>query len=187
MELMNKLRLFIEGMEEREFYRYMIILLGLIVLMAGFLVFRYYKKVGALEGRIEYVNDEREEKVQSILQRMHVVSQQRKHVNDILAKDKEFRIAGYFDELLKKLGLFDKRTAQSSSEVVLGPEYSEIMLRASFVGLNMRQLTELLEKIEKNERVYEKSLEIIRSTRTPKTIDVNLTIATLEPRLRAGA
>jgi len=186
MELMNRLRLFIEGMEEREFKQYLLIVLGVILLVTGFLVFRHYRKVGALQERIENINDEREEKVSTILQRMNVVTQQRKQVYDILAKNKDFRIANYFDTLLKKQGLVDKSTVQSPSVVVLGPDYSETILSASFVRMTMKELTELLEKIEKNERVYAKSLEIIKSTKTPKTIEVNVTIATLEPRLKTG-
>ncbi len=50
-------------------------------------------------------------------------------------------------------------------------------------GINMRQLVELLDSIESNERVYMIDLEILNSQKN-KAIDVNMTIATLKLKVR---
>lgn len=186
MEIVNRLRLAIEGLERKDFYKYLIIVLAVVFFLVGFFVFRFYRNMSALRIRIDDVNEIREEKVRSILKRMDSVERQRKQVNDILAKEKDFLIAGYFDDLLSQQRLVDNRTEESTSIIELGNDYREVVLRARFVGMTMKQLCELLDAIEKKERVYAKSLEIIRSTKTPETIDVNMTIATLQPKRKGG-
>lgn len=186
MEIVNKLRLAIEGLERKDFYKYLVIILAIILLLIGFFVFRYYRTSGDLRSRIDDVNEIREERVRSILRRMDSVERQRRQVNDILAKEKDFLIAGYFDNLVSQQGLVDNSTEKSPSVIELGNDYREVVLRARFVGMTTKQLCELLDAIEKKERVYAKSLEIIRSTKTPETIDVNMTIATLQPKLKRG-
>ena len=186
MEIINRLRLAIEELDRRDFYKYLIIVLSIVLLLVGFFVFRYYRNSSNLRTRIEDVNEIREDRVRSILRRMDNVERQRKQVNDILAKEKDFKIAGYFDKLLSAQGLVDNSTERSTSTIELDKEYREVILRARFVEMTMKQLCELLDAIEKKERVYAKSLEIIRSTKTPETIDVNMTIATLQPKLKRG-
>jgi hypothetical protein len=46
----------------------------------------------------------------------------------------------------------------------------------------MKNLTELLQEIELNKRVFTKELDITASSKQPGTIDVSLTIVTLEPK-----
>jgi len=186
MEFINKLRLTIEGMGKRDFYKYLFIILGVIVLLAGFVVFRYYRKINDLNDQIAFVNATREEEVRTILRRMDDVEQQRKKVNDVLDKDKKFKIAGYFKQLIEQQGLSTNKTKETSTTVTLPNGYQEVSLSTGFIGLTMKQLTELLDALEKNERVYAKNLEITKSKRMPKKIDVNVTIATLEPKLKAG-
>jgi hypothetical protein len=47
--------------------------------------------------------------------------------------------------------------------------------------MSTQELATLLNEIEHKERVYTKSLDITQS-KTPRTIDVTLTIATLQPK-----
>ena len=185
MEIINRLRLAIEGLEQKDFYKYLIVVVACIIVLFSVFIFWHYSKVGSLTQRIEEVNEEREDKVRSILERKNVVEQQRKMINSILSKQKDFKIAGYFSELLGKLNL--TATEQRTSEVELSNDYEEVQLTARFVKLKMKQLCDLLQEIEQKQRVYAKSLEIIRSNKDPKTIEVNLVIATLQPKLRAGA
>ncbi len=48
--------------------------------------------------------------------------------------------------------------------------------------MNMRELSELLNVLEQNKRVYTKELEVQKSRKSPRAIEVQLTIATLQPR-----
>ncbi|MFC1845704.1 hypothetical protein ACFLX2_01100 [Candidatus Dependentiae bacterium] len=181
MEMVNRLRLALEGLDRKDFYKYLMIVLGVIVLLMGIVVFRHYRKVNDLTADIDRVNAVREDDVSVILRRMETVKNQRDQVNDILARERDFKIAGYFNELLSEQNLVDKKTEESTSVADLG-DYREFILNARFDKMKMQQLCELLDEIEKKERVYAKSLEIIRSTKSPRTIEVNLTIATLQPK-----
>ena len=55
----------------------------------------------------------------------------------------------------------------------------EIKLDVSFGDINMKELVELLYKIEQNERVYTKDLKITKNLKKP-SIDVSMVIATFE-------
>jgi len=180
MELINKLRLIIEGLEQKDFFKYLVVLLIFIVLLTGTILFWHYNKISGLRESLEELNDVREDTVLPILRRMDTVSLQKKQVNAILAKDKDFKIGDYLNKLLRKQGLtFNSITP---STVDLGNSYNEVFAKVQLSEMDMRQLCEFLETIEKNERVYAKDLEIIKSKKNPGTIDVNVTVATLEPK-----
>ena len=49
--------------------------------------------------------------------------------------------------------------------------------------MNMKELTELLQAIEQNPRISTKRLEIIKAKKDSKTIDVQITITTLLPKV----
>jgi len=186
MEMVNKLRLSMEGLERKDFYKYMTIVLGIVIILISLFVFWYYRKVNFLMMQIEDINEVREQRVRDVLRRMDSVKKQRGHVNAILKKEKDFKIAGYFKELVTKHHLSDNKVEDRSSTVELGNAYQEAVLSATFANITMKQLTELLKDIEEKERVYAKSLEIKKSTKTPKTIDVNITIATLQLKTKVG-
>lgn len=186
MELVNRLRLAIEGLERKDFYKYLIIIMAIIVVLMGLTIYWHYSSMSDLRNQIDSVNVAREKDVRSLLKRMNNVKQQRGRVKGILAKEQNFKIAGYFNDLLVQQGLIDNRIEESTSEVVVNNDNVEIALRVRFSGMTMKQLCELLDIIEKKERIYVKNLEIIKSVKIPETIDVNMTIATLQPKVKKG-
>lgn len=102
-------------------------------------------------------------------------------MDEIIAQDPNFKIAGYFEDVLNKLGLASKKS--SKLEVTTPAQegrYQETVLNAKLSDMSMKELTELLKEIEQNKRVFAKELEITASKKTANTIDVNITIATLE-------
>ena len=188
MEMVNKLRLAMEGLERKDFYKYMAIVFGIIMVLIFLFVFWYYSKVGSLMLQIEDINDIREQKVRIILGKKDSVEKQREQVRAILAKEKGFRIADYFKKLVTRHNLSDNKIQEMPPIVgSSGTVYREVVLSAKFANMTMKQLTGFLEEIEKTERVYAKSLDIRRSKKTPKTIEVDITIATLQqPEIKAG-
>jgi len=184
MELIQKLRITIEGLEQKDFFKYLIIVLAFIVFLTGAILFWHYKKIGNLQESLEEINEVREETVLPILRRMDTVALQKKQVDTILAKDPEFKIRDYLEKLLTDQGItFNTITP---TVVDLGNNYNEAFAKVRLSEMDMKQLVEFLEAIEKNERVYAKDLEIIKSKKNPGTIEVNVTVATLEPKQRAG-
>lgn len=182
MELINRLRLKLESLEQRDFFKYLIILLAVILFFVGVLLFWHYRNVGNLQDELEQINDTREEIVFPILRRMDTVKLQRKQVNDILAKEPGFKIVDYLNNLINKQGLTVVKIDPTT--VPLPNNFNEVVAKVQLVDMDMRQLCEFLETIEKNERVYAKDLEIIKSKKNPGTIEVNVTVATLEQKAR---
>ncbi len=112
------------------------------------------------------------------------VKKQKAIVDEILNENKSFKLLGYFDEITNKLGIDknvkEKSTSENTLEILTAKGYKEVRVNATFTELNTRQLAELLDEFEKNERIYTKNLEITKSSKTP-TIDVEIVIATLQP------
>ncbi len=184
MAFMQKIHDRIEGLERKIFYRYLIILSVCMALAMAAIIYFFYSSVHDLENKINDLNELRTSEVKKILSRMKNVQKQQKEVDDILAKDPSFKIGGYFAVQLAQLGIAENKKEETISQVNLSDEkYRESVLRATFTGLTMQQLCRLLNIIEQNPRVYTKALEIQRAKN--KTIDVTLTIGTLQLRTAA--
>jgi hypothetical protein len=186
MKVINKLRDALDGLESKDFYKYLIIIVAIISSVLGGMMYWHYSTMSDLRTRLNDINDIREKQVRSMIKRMNIVKQQRGRVKNILAKEQDFKIAGYFNDILAQQGLLDQLTESSTSEVEMSNDNIEISLRARFSAITMKQLCELLDAIEKKERIYAKNLEILKSVKTPETIDVNMTIATLQPKMKRG-
>jgi hypothetical protein len=182
MKLLNSIKDFITTRDKKEFYYYLIgLLVGLLVFSVGIM---YYQSstVSYWRKRINSINEYREQVRQVINKDQHVLSQ-RAQVNKMLQENPDFKIEGYFTDLLTKLRLTDHKTIMSPSYADRGdPEYQEVLLNVKFDTMNMRQLCELLDAIEQNKRIYTKELDIVKSKKMPNTIDVNITIATLQAK-----
>jgi len=178
MAIFDSIKNMINGLSIQSFYKYAAIGLALFFVIVFGLLYYFMSSLGYYNRQIENINDMRQG-AQQILEKNARVEQQRKAVDAILNRNPEFLIAGYFDELVKKLDLSDKTAAAETVTRVERDNYEEITYSPRFIDINMKQLTELLQEIEQNERVYIKELEIEPSNKAPYAIDVRLTIATL--------
>ncbi len=144
-------------------------------------VYYYYSTIKYWKKQTNEINAMRDE-VKVILDKDELVQKQREEVNALLSEMPDFKIGEYFNDLIAKLGLTQNVvTSPSITYADRGDkEYREVLLTTQFDMMNMKQLTELLNEIEQNKRIYTKELEIIKSKKTPNTIEVNLTIATLQ-------
>jgi hypothetical protein len=159
MTFFDTLRIRIQHVEVKRFVLYIGIGLGVILLCAGGLVFQYYRSIFALKKRINRVNQYREQ-AQDILERAQEVVTQRQQVDELLAEDTDFKIGGYFKDILHKLQLTDKKKIETTQNIEREDNYLEI---------------------ESNPRISTRELEIKRSEKASGTIDVTLVIATLLP------
>jgi hypothetical protein len=175
----EKIKNYIKNLDTRETYRLIGITLGVVILIVTIMLYTYSRGVKRLQETLVKVNKQREE-VRKILEKNARVQKQQFKVDDILAQNKNFKIKEYFNSVIQSLNLSNlvsKEPEISSEDLVTG--YNAIKLDVSLSGLNMKQLTDLLYKIEQNERVYTKDLKITKNLRAP-TIDVSLVIATFE-------
>ena len=183
MEIIDKIYTYISNLDEKRFYQYLIGFLCAIGLLMLLIMFQYYRSVSSLKSEIAQINAAREQ-ARTILDKGQIVKKEQREIDAIIAKDENFKIGQYFEDLLAKLGLSNK--VDKDSLEVTSPEregkYRESVLTAKFSGMTMKELTELLQELEFNRRVFTKGLEITASQKPPNSIDVTLTIATLEPK-----
>jgi hypothetical protein len=180
MAFFDSLRIKISHIEPKKFLYYVAIAMGITVLLAGGIIFQYYRSINALKKRIGRINQYREQ-AQDILERAQKVITQQHQVDELLAEDKDFKIGGYFKEVLNKLQLTQKEKIETTQTIEREDNYLEQVLNAKFTDLTMKELTTLLAEIEGNPRIYTRELEIKRAEKTPDTIDATLVIATLLP------
>jgi len=184
MEFLNKIRDWVQDLEEKDFFKYLGIMLVVLVVIISFLMYRYYRKIGSLQERIIDTNEIREEKVKEILTKHEIVKKRKAKVDAIIAKKEDFNILEVFEASLKKLNIEWTKREETSKDLPELEKYIESELNASIEGIKMDKLCRLLQEFEKNERIYTKELHIKKSDpkKTPEAIDVSLTIATLLPK-----
>ena len=180
MKFINKITDFVENLEKRQFLQLVGGIFLALLLVCGLIIYFYYSKTNSLLRDIKNVNSKRTE-ARELLTRNLAVNQQREKVDEILKKDKNFKIGNYFNTLAEqqRLSTYVKDKQITTSDIEQG--YTEIRLSVSIKNINMKQLVDLLEKIENNERVFTKKLDINKSEKLP-VIDVDIVIATLEAK-----
>src|SRR5436190_2941336 len=181
MVLFDKIRAYFNSLESKTFYYYIIGYLSLCLILFGLIIFYYYKNTNRLQKQIKRLNITREDTVRTILEAAESIEQQRAAVEAILSQNPDFKIAGYFKDLLTKLNLRNKEVQEAESTTTTEREdnYRETELNAKFENMNMKELTELLQAIEQNPRISTKRLDITKTRRDSKTIEVLITITTL--------
>lgn len=167
--------------------KYMVLggILGTLILFFAFLSYRHFSIIADYKQRFQRVNELRKQ-AKVLLEKNEQVKRQQEYVQDIITKDRTFRIKEFFISTLQELGL---ARFSSKDPVVREPEdideqFAEITLDASFAGLTMKEVATLLFALEKNERIYCKEITITKALKTP-TLDVSLLIATLQEKVEA--
>jgi hypothetical protein len=185
MKALEKIQLYITTLEEKRLYLYIGIVCAILVGLASFIVMHYYSSIGQLRDEISFINEQRV-RVRRLLTAFDQMRKHRAEVDTLFSQEAGFKIGGYFEKLLARLGLSEKRALITPSHID-HDKFRESILKANLTDINMKQLCELLNELDKDKRIYTKELEIAKSRTTPKTLDVTLTIATLEPYSEATA
>lgn len=175
----GRIREYIKKFDTQQLYRAIGIVFGSVLLLISFMLYSYYSEIQQLERKFRRLNQQRDQ-ARTILEKHAKVLQQRTKVDDILSKDKNFKIMQYFTNIEQRLQLTSLRTREpeiSSEEVVDG--YTEIKLTVTLTGLNMKQVADLLYALEQNERVFIKELTLTKVPGAP-LVDATIGIATFE-------
>lgn len=182
MPLLEKIRTFLESLDEKTWNRYMGIVFACLLTLMLLIIFWYYRAAGNVKRAINGINDEREQ-VHEILTRAQRVAKQRQEITTLLDEDPDFKIKGYLQEVMGRIGIAHNITTENDTQIDHeGDDYRESRVTYQFTATTMKELTELLEDIEQNKRLFTKELEITKSKKVPKTIDVTLTVATMQPK-----
>ena len=175
---LDSLRDFIRSLDRKEFILYTSLYIGLIVLVVGGIIVRHMYLIQDAQSKIKQLNNARRD-VQHILTKFTQVDQQRKKIDILLNKDKNFYIQKYFQGLKQKANLSSVTEKLSKQKIEEG--YLEESLSVTLNQVTTKQLCELLQDIEEEQRIYIKFVEITK-TGSAKKINVSMAIATLIPQ-----
>ena len=139
MQFFDTIRTKIDQLEPKKFIYGTAVGLGVILLFAGGLVLQYYRSVYGLKKQIGRINQYRKQ-AQDLLERAQEVITQRQQVDALLAEDMNFKIGGYFKDLLAKLQLSRKEKMETTQTIEREDNYLEQVLNAKFTDLNMKEL-----------------------------------------------
>lgn len=179
METLKKFRNFIDNLEDKELYQYILLACGLLIAIMGIFIYIHYSYVNKYKNEIEQVNKQRQV-TKKILTEYKLVNQQQDKVEEILAQNKNFIITKEFKDIIQKIGLESHMSDEPKR--VVGETIrnkTEMLLNAHLEAISMKQLTDLLSEISDIPQLYPIELTI-KKTPNNQTVNVDLTIATLE-------
>lgn len=185
MNVLEKIHNYFEQLDTKTFRNY-VLGAGLIYFaLIGFFLYRHVSSVRFLQKRMGYLNVQRQD-MQTLLARYGVVKNQQAEVDKLLEKDKDFKIGGFFNTVLNTLGIAKLKSREpETSKELLDNGYTEVKLYASFSAIDMKTIATLLDKLEQNERIYTKEIEVYKPNGAT-TLNLNLIIATLESKTESS-
>lgn len=182
MKIIHQLTDRIFGLTKKEITIITSIGTGIVITACAIILFIYISQKNSLLLELKKTYALRNN-ANKLIQRQKEITEQKDIVDAILNKNPNFKLAQFFDSLAEGLRLnqyIENKTPAVETRLE-NQDYSEVTLERRINNINTKQAAELIEKIEENERVYIKKLEIIKSNKIP-AVDVELTIATLQPK-----
>lgn len=181
MQFLNNIQDFIKNLSKQDILKYLGILFAILSSVFALMLYLHYYRVSSYLQELDDVNKERKSTA-AILAKNNLVVQQRQKVDAILKQDAQvFRIAEVFENIVKKLKLEGKRETKEilTTEGAVISDKIEQKLTIKLNNITTKDLIDLLQEISKVERLYPKELSIKKNN--DKTINIEITIATLEP------
>ncbi len=182
MNYIEKLRASVEGLEEKNFFMYLLIALGGLVILVLLLMFYYYQACSSAKRKIATVNKLRSQQVKAILAKDASIKTQKEKLDTMLTEDPSFKLAQYVTSVLAQTGMSERFDLGQQRNVELDDRYDENILEITLNDIDMKQLTEFISAVDTNKRVYVKKLEIAKSKTAANKLSVNVVFATLFPR-----
>ncbi len=181
MTFFENLETRIAQLDKKSWYTYLAITGGILFAIIGAILFYYFTVTSKWEQRISSINETRLE-VKRLLDRAERVQKERTEVTKLLEEDPNFKIKEYMQGLFENLGIAGNVSAVNVAPTTGDENYQVDVATYQLLGITMKQLTELLNELENNKRVFTKELDISKSKKVPRTIDVGITIATIMPK-----
>jgi hypothetical protein len=180
MDVLTRIKQTLKTADTRELLLYLGSVFAALTLIMALLVYVHLRRRNYYIRQLGTIDQQRK-KTRTLISDYKFVTQRQTEVEEILNKDKNFRIEPVYTQVLQKLGLLKNQPEEptaTSTEEVKGT--TERVLTSHLSNMSMRQLTELLSALADIKQIYPKELTI---TKVPNTqaVTVDLTIATLQP------
>lgn len=183
-KIFEKAAHFLRNLDSRQFTQFCLGTVAAIFVLAGLIVFGQLRTFNKMKREFASVNQARET-MQKLLDRADTIQEQKKRVEEILDKEKDFKLLQYVHDVANRLGLQSNLKVGvptvSDLENLSEQGYEEVRIEIELANLNTRQLVDLLTEFEQKERIDLKMLTINHPSRNP-TIDVQLVISTIESK-----
>ncbi len=180
MEIFDSFRDVIKYSDDRELYKYLGIFLGILCVLFGLLMYFHYSRVSWHTGQLKKLDKWRIQ-TRHILRDSKLVKAQQQQVEEILAKNKDFRIGEAYQSILSKGRLSSKfvdQSAPTSGDSISGK--TEVQITSNLRGLSMKEVTDFLMLIAQVPQLYTNDITI-KKTPGRSTVDIDISVATLEP------
>ncbi len=179
MAWLDKLREYVRNLDDRDLYKNIAAFFGVLLLLLAITFYLHYRRVQRYTAQLKTLDSLRGE-TKKIIASQKAVAAQKEKVDELLAQNKNFRIAESYQTIVQKLGLLP--ALKDPISPVVGntiSEKTEVTVTSHFTGISMKLLTDLLSQVAAIPQLYTKDLVITKGAR-PQTVDVDITIATLE-------
>lgn len=186
MTLLEQIQHIIDSMDTTTWYRWVALYIGCMLVCAGGIIYIYYHSRHTWIDQSNYINEMRVQ-ARNILKKAQGVYSQRAEVNKIIQAEPDFILPQYLQEVMSQTGITQSLNTINTTQIDREDQYRENIASISFTNTTMRVLTKFLQAIDQNKRLYTRELDITKSKKTPRTIDVNVVITTMQPRQRTPA
>ncbi len=178
MVTLESIKDYIQGLNQKEFVRILLVYFVGFMLLVGFLLYRHVNIIRDAEQKIKLLNKARQE-VQTVLTEYDMIKNKKNEVDILLAKDKNFYLVKYCQDTLSTLHITSSSPLNLISQIWPNG-YTEESVQINLTQITMKQLCELLQALQATPRVFVKNLDILKGS-VEKKINVNMSVATLKP------
>jgi len=182
MILFKKLNTRLESLSAKTFSIIGGILISITIAIGGLIIFWHFNAINHLYEQLEEINALRKDRIQPLLIRAKRVRKEHEKVDALLAQDPNFKIGEVIENILTELHLIDNAVTRNYAETEREEKYIERVLSMRLENIDMKQLAQLLERIESNQRITMNTIEIVKSKKKLNKLEVSLTIAELQPK-----
>jgi hypothetical protein len=158
MEAINKIAARIQGLELKEFKKYLLFFLGCMIFVFGSITYYIYQEKNNLINRIKQLQTLTEKSYRIIADNRRMAKEELR-LKEALDRNKDFTLRGFFEQFCREQNIIAESGWDARSEAV-NEKFDEITLPATFKGLTTDKLVSILEILDKNELVYIKELLI---------------------------
>lgn len=170
----------IQQLSQKELQKYLIIVLAIAVTLISSIIYYTYSTSSQLAHDIKKTGRLARKSIR-LMSQYEKLQEEENRLKDLLAKHKDFNVKIYFEQFCKQHGITPEPGWNTSIDII-NEKFEEVTLPATFKDQDTQKLVQILEKFDKNELIYVKSLSIrpekYKKNKAAKKISFDITLAT---------
>ena len=174
MIVFKKVITYLQAMDPKQYKRSMLLFFACTVGLVSIVSYYIQQKKNELITHTKQLHKLAEKSI-TIIQNHHKMAKEEQRLKELLDKNKDFTMKGFFEQFCKEQNLIPEAGWDARTEP-LNERFDEIILPATFKNLNTERLVKILEELDKKELVLIKVMDI-RSEEN-KQLTVNIMLAT---------